>query len=122
MSSDQGSARPLHRERRKYPRKRVFIPVEMYVDGDSHAIHTNVTNLNIGGCFLKMVFSLVPGTGLRLSLALPDGRVNTTGLVVSRSRNLGNGVKFTEISSEHKEKLEHFVASGPVEGSTAMPS
>jgi hypothetical protein len=122
MSSDQGSARPLQWERRKYPRKRVFVPVEMYIEGGTPAIHTNATNLNLGGCFLKMVFSLEPGTRIRLSLALPDVRVNTAGIVVSRSRSLGNGIKFTEISSEHRDKLEHFVGLRPDEGSTALPS
>jgi hypothetical protein len=113
MSSDQGS-RPLRRERRKYLRKRVFVPVEMYLEGDIPAIHTKATNMNLGGCFLKMVFSLEPGTRLKLSLALPDARVNTVGIVVSRSRNLGNGIKFIEISSEHRDKLAHFIGPGAV--------
>jgi hypothetical protein len=122
MLSDQALARYPKRERRKYLRKLVFVPVELCVEGGTPVIRTNATNLNVGGCFLKMIFSLEPGTKIALAMTLPAACVNVAGIVVSRSRSLGNGIKFTEIAPEHRFKLEQFIGLGPFKESAGLPS
>jgi hypothetical protein len=103
------SHQPKRRERRRHARKRVSIPIEFHLEGDTAVIRTNATNLNLGGCFLKMMFSLEIGARLELTLTLPKSTVHVTGAVVSRFRNLGNGVHFIHIPAEDKRNLEQFL-------------
>jgi PilZ domain-containing protein len=94
------------------------VPVELHLEGDTATIRTVATNLNLGGCFLKMMFSLELGTKLELVLELPDGNVNARGVVVSRFRNLGNGIHFSKMSPNQTPKLEQFLGPSPIKAHT----
>jgi hypothetical protein len=97
------------------------VPVEVHVEGDAVTIRTLATNLNLGGCFLKMTFSFELGTRLELMLALPTANINAIGVVVSRFRNLGNGVRFFTISQDQMPKLEQFLGADPIKAHTKSP-
>jgi hypothetical protein len=94
------------------------VPVELHLEGDTATIRTLATNLNPGGCFLKMMFSLELRTKLELVLTLANANVNARGVVVSRFRNLGNGVQFSKISAESMRELEHFLGADPIKAHT----
>ena len=97
------------------------MPVEVHVEGDTATIRTLATNLNLGGCFLKMTFSFDLGTRLELMLALPNANVDAHGIVVSRFRKLGNGIRFLTISQDQTAQLEQFLGADAVKTHTKSP-
>jgi hypothetical protein len=97
------------------------VPVEVHVEGDTATIRTLATNLNLGGCFLKMTFSFELGATLELMLALPNANVNVRGVVVSRFRKLGNGIRFSTIAEDQMPKLEQFLGADPIKTHTELP-
>jgi hypothetical protein len=67
------------------------------------------------------MFILELRTKLELVLTLANANVNARGVVVSRFRNLGNGIQFSKMSTDSMRKIEQFVGAGPTEAHTKPP-
>lgn len=94
-----------HKEHRRYPRKRVYIPVECTLDGATHYSHA--WTLSGGGLFLEMPSPLAAGTQLKLRFC-PVGPLRTIDVVGTVRYHLagqGVGVEFTEIKPEHRRMI-----------------
>jgi hypothetical protein len=105
------SSEPHRKERRRHPRKTIAVDVEIQLEGIAAPIRTKVADLTLGGCYLEMMFTLDMGTELKITLWINDVKVSTGGRVVTRFRNLGNGIEFTEMSLEDRSRLEQFLAT-----------
>ncbi len=105
------SSEPHCEERRRHPRKKIAVEVEIQLEGSAAPIRTRVADLTIDGCYLEMMFTLEMGTELKITLWINQVKVNTGGRVVTRFRNLGNGIEFTEMSLEDRSRLEQFLAA-----------
>jgi hypothetical protein len=91
------SSEPHREERRRHPRKTIAVDVEIQLEGIAAPIRT--------------MFTLDMGTELKITLWINDVKVSTGGRVVTRFRNLGNGIEFTEMSLEDRSRLEQFLAT-----------
>jgi len=58
-----------------------------------------------------MMFTLEMGTKLKITFWINDVKVSTGGIVVTRFRNLGNGIEFTDMSVEDRGRLKRFLAA-----------
>jgi hypothetical protein len=69
-----------------------------------------------------MMFTLEIGTKLKIELWINDVKVSTEGIVVTRLRNLGDGIQFTKLAAEDHARLKQFLtaAQDPQSG-TANP-
>jgi PilZ domain-containing protein len=63
----------------------------------------------LGGCFVEMMFTLDIGTKLNIGLWINDIKVSAEGIVVTRLRNLGNGIQFTKLAAEDQARLKQFL-------------
>lgn len=98
-------------ERRQHPRKKITVEVELQLEESAAPIRTKVANLTLSGCYIEMMFTLEMGTKLKITLWIDDVKVSIGGIVVTRFRNLGNGIEFTEMSSEDRSRLKRFLAA-----------
>lgn len=100
-----------HGERRKYPRAKVAIPIELKPEGAAVASHAETADLSLAGCYVEMSFTLQVGSKLDLVLWVDDARLATKAVVVTHHPQFGNGIEFFEMSQEDQAKLAHFLKS-----------
>lgn len=99
------------KERRKYPRVKVAIPIEFKAEGATVASHAETADLSLVGCYVEMSFTLPVRTKLELFLWVEDERLAAKGNVVTHHPQFGNGIEFLEMSGEDRAKLASFVKS-----------
>src|SRR5216683_3846347 len=108
------------KERRQHPRTNVAVEVDLQSERTATPLRVKTTDLSIGGLYVEMMFTLEVGTKLKIVLWLNDVQVSTGGIVVTRDLQVGNGIEFTDMAPEDRERLKHFLtaeaASKPSQG------
>ena len=97
------------KERRKYPRVKVAIPIEFKAEGATVASHAETADLSLVGCYVEMSFTLPVGSKLELGLWVEDERLAAKGIVVTHHPQFGNGIEFLDLSGEDRAKLASFL-------------
>jgi c-di-GMP-binding flagellar brake protein YcgR len=98
----------MENERRQYPRIKMSVPVELWVEGSDTPIRTATSDLSFGGCYIENLFPLSKGTAVELRLQLTD-TVLILGIVVTSDPQVGNGIMFSRMLPEDIEQLREFV-------------
>ena len=100
-------------ERRRYPRVKVKIPVELHLSTNVPAQRTAIEEISLCGCYIETMFTLAVGTKLDLIFWLNEEKVSAKGLVVNCYPQVGNGIDFIELAPEDRAKLADFLAKIP---------
>jgi hypothetical protein len=98
----------MENERRRYPRVKMTVPVEMCVDGSDAPIRTVTSDLSLGGCYIENLFPFAKGIAVELRLQLADTLL-IAGIVATCDPQVGNGIMFTRMLSEDFEQLHAFL-------------
>jgi hypothetical protein len=101
-------------DRRRYPRMKCFVAVEIRMEGASVPIWGNLSNASLGGCLVETSTSLDIGEKLNIGLWVANGEIWVKGLVLSgmvtRSNpSFGLRVKFSELDTAERETLRQFL-------------
>ena len=102
---------PQQEERRRNPRTKVMVEVELHSAGTAAPLRARTTDLSLGGCYVEMMFTLEVGTTLKIVLWINDVKMSVRGIVVTRHPQVGNGIQFTDMAAEDRVRLERFLAS-----------
>lgn len=101
-------------DRRKHPRIKCFVAVELHVDDAISPIWGNLSNTSAGGCLVETAHPVKPGAKVEIGLWVPNGKIWVKGFalsgVVTRS-GPANGVRvrFDSMSPGEKESLRQFL-------------
>ena len=98
------------KERRQHPRTKIAIEVDLQSERTATPLRVKTTDLSIGGLYVEMMFTLEVGNKLKLGLWLNDVQVSTGGIVVTRDLQVGNGIKFIDMTTEDRLRLKRFLA------------
>ena len=110
MSNETRSSDSPHQpERRRNPRCKAVIPVELHLPGVSTPSRTNTDEISPGGCYLETMFTLAVGTKLTMTLGLDGVPMNVACVVATCYPQVGNGIQFVDVTEEDRLKLEKFV-------------
>jgi|SRR5579863_2632615 len=101
-------------DRRRYPRMKCFVAVELRVDGSSTPIWGNLSNTSLGGGFVETITPVPTGVKLEIGLWVANGKIWVKGLVlngiVTRSNpNFGVRLKFDNMEASERETLRQFL-------------
>ncbi len=88
------SPRP-RRNRRRYTRHSCIGTVEFRVAGSKTSIAGNLTDLSLGGCYVKAQATCPKGAILELVLEVGKTRLHAQGRVVAVNPTTGMGIEFT---------------------------
>lgn len=105
----------MSQEKRRYPRFKVKVPVELHLSASAPPQRTSVDEISLCGCYIETMFTFDPGTKLGLVFSLNEERISVQGIVVNRYPQVGNGIDFVEISPEDRAKLSEFLSKLPNE-------
>jgi c-di-GMP-binding flagellar brake protein YcgR len=120
VNDPDGLSERKQQERRQHPRTKVKVAIEVQSERTATPLRVQTADLSIGGLYVEMMFTREVGTKLKIVLWLNDVQVSTCGVVVTRDLHVGNGIKFTDMAPEDRERLKHFLtadaASNPPQG------
>jgi c-di-GMP-binding flagellar brake protein YcgR len=101
-------------DRRRHPRIKCFVAVELRVDNSSAPIWGNLSNTSAGGCLVEAATGVRPGAEVEVGLWLPNGKIWVKGFalngIVTRSGPAtGVRVRFGSMSPAERENLRQFL-------------
>jgi len=101
-------------DRRRYPRLKCYVAVEMRVQGTSTPIWGNLSNTSIGGCFVESVTPVSAGAEMEIGLWLSSGKIWVKGMVLNgvvtkSTPSFGLRVKFAPMEHNEREALRQFL-------------
>src|SRR5579862_1429893 len=103
-------------DRRKHPRIKCFVAVELRVDDAPSPIWGNLSNTGAGGCLVEAANPVKPGAKVEIGLGLPNGKIwvkgfALTGVVTRSGPANGVRVRFENMSPSERESLRQFLKS-----------
>lgn len=101
-------------DRRRYPRLKCFVAVELRVDGSPSPIWGNLSNTGMGGCFVETATPIPARASVEVGLWLANGKlwikgIILNGVVTRSSPSFGVRVKFADLESNERESLRQFL-------------
>ena len=101
-------------DRRRYPRMKCFVAVELRLDGSSTPVWGNLSNTSLGGGFVETATPLKPGVKLEIGLWIATGKIWVKGLIlngiVTRTNpSFGVRLKFDNMEASERETLRQFL-------------
>jgi hypothetical protein len=100
-------------DRRRNPRIKCFVAVELRVDETPTPIWGNLSNTGVGGCLVETASPVKPGANVEIGLWVPNGKIWVKGFalsgVVTRGPANGVRVRFGGMSPTERESLRQFL-------------
>ena len=101
-------------DRRRHPRLKCFVAVELHVDESTTPVWGNLSNTSAGGCLVETATPVKPGAKVELGLWVPNGKIWVKGFalngIVTRS-GPANGVRirFDGMAASERDNLRQFL-------------
>jgi hypothetical protein len=101
-------------DRRRHPRIKCFVAVELRVDEVPTPIWGNLSNTSAGGCLVETASPVKSGAKVEIGLWVPNGKIWIKGFalsgVVTRSGpTTGVRVRFGSMAPEERDSLRQFL-------------
>lgn len=101
-------------DRRKHPRIKCFVAVELHVDEAPQPIWGNLSNTSAGGCLVETVSPVKHGSKVEIGLWVPNGKIWVKGFalsgVVTRSAPTnGVRIRFDGMGPAERDNLRQFL-------------
>lgn len=101
-------------DRRRHPRIKCFVAVEIRVDDAPTPLWGNLSNTSVGGCLVETATPVTPGAQVEVGLWVANGKIWVKGFalngVVTRSgRTAGIRVRFDALTPAERDSLRQFL-------------
>ncbi len=101
-------------DRRRHPRIKCFVAVELKVEEVSTPIWGNLSNTSVGGCLVETASPVKPGAKVEIGLWVPNGKIWVKGFalsgVVTRSAATNSvRVRFDGMAPAERDNLRQFL-------------
>jgi len=95
--------------RRRYHRHKISLPIELRDERVSAPLRINATDVSGNGCYVESMMPLPLGTVLRVDFWLDSEHVNITAVVRTCDPGVGNGIEFTGMPPDTKERMQNYL-------------
>src|SRR5262249_1296703 len=95
-------------ERRKHPRFKISVPVEVHSETSNAPLHCATSDLSLGGCHIESMYPFPPGTRLHLKLDAAETLL-ISARVVTCDPQFGNGIESIRMPGEDRTTLQKFL-------------
>jgi hypothetical protein len=101
-------------DRRRHPRIKCFMAVELRVDDVPTPIWGNLSNTSVGGCLVETASPVKPGAKVEIGLWVPNGKIwvkgfALSGIVTSSGPARGVRVRFEGMVPAERDSLRQFL-------------
>jgi PilZ domain len=97
--------------RRRWHRHKIMLPVQLRDERVKSPIRMNATDVSGNGCYVENMMPLPLGTVLRMDFWMDMDRISVTALVRTSDPGVGNGIEFTGMNAEMKERFQSYLDS-----------
>ena len=109
-------------DRRRYPRIKCFVAVEVKVDSTDTPVWGNLSNTSMGGCYIETATPVKSGSDVEIGLWVANGKIWVkgmilNGIVIKSNPSFGMRIRF-DLQGVQKENLRQFLKF--VENSSRM--
>lgn len=98
-------------ERRKFPRVKSALALELRYAGCTAPVRVTTTEISLGGCYIETMFTLDVGIPLEIVMWLDGQKLSGKGVVATKYPQVGNGIDIKEMETEDRVKLDAFLKS-----------
>ena len=98
----------MAQEKRRHPRTKIRVPVELRVEDSELLMRTATSDISLGGCYVEMMFTLERGSRLEMTFDIGE-RILVLGRVVTCDPHVGNGIEISKILPEDEEVLRRYL-------------
>ena len=95
--------------RRRWHRHKVSLPLEIRDERVNSPMRINATDVSGNGCYVENMLPFPLGTVLRLDFWLDSERVNITAVVRTCDPGVGNGIEFTGMHADMKQRMQAYL-------------
>lgn len=107
---------PAAKDRRRFPRQRVSLQIEIQdAQARDAPVRMQTADIAGSGCYVETMQPLFLGTPLIIAFWLNSERVRTTAIVRTSDRGVGMGIEFIGLDEATQNCLQQHVESIPVE-------
>jgi len=104
----------LGSDRRRNPRIKCFVAVELRIDETPTSVWGNLSNTSVGGCLVETASPVKPGAKVEIGLWVPNGKIWVKGFalsgVVTRTAPAnGVRVRFAGMAPPERDSLRQFL-------------
>jgi hypothetical protein len=101
-------------DRRRYPRMKCFVAVELRVDGAVTPAWGNLSNTSMGGCFVETASPVPTGVNVEVGLWVASGKIWVKGMILNgivtkSSPCFGVRIRFGQMPATERESLREFL-------------
>jgi c-di-GMP-binding flagellar brake protein YcgR len=97
-------------DRRRYPRVKAKVPVELLPAGASAPMRTATDEISLCGCYIESMFTMDVGTKLQMTFSLNEVRTSAVGIIATKYPQVGNGIDFISMEPGDRLKLYDFIS------------
>jgi c-di-GMP-binding flagellar brake protein YcgR len=97
-------------DRRRYPRVKAKIPVELLPIGTAAPMRTATDEISLCGCYVESMFTMDVGTKLQITFSLNEVKTSAVGIIATKYPQVGNGIDFVNMAPEDRLKLHAFIS------------
>jgi c-di-GMP-binding flagellar brake protein YcgR len=95
-------------ERRKHPRFKINVPIEIHSEASNAPLHCATSDLSLDGCYIESMYPFPAGTRLELKLEASETLL-ISARVVTCDPQFGNGIEFIRMLDEDNVTLQKFL-------------
>jgi len=101
-------------DRRRHPRIKCFVAVELKVDDGPNPIWGNLSNTSAGGCLIETATPVKAGAKVEIGLWVPNGKIwvkgfALSGVVTRRASANAIRVRFEQMSPTERDSFRQFL-------------
>ena len=101
-------------DRRRHPRIKCFVAVELRVEGESAPVWGNLSNTSVGGCLVETATPIKSGANVDIGLWLANGKIwikgfALSGIVTRSGPSTGVRVRFGGLETKERDNLRQFL-------------
>ena len=101
-------------DRRRYPRMKCFVAVELRVNGSPAPVWGNLSNTSLGGAFVETASPVGTGVKVEVGLWVANGKIWVKGLILNgivtqSNPSFGIRIKFDNLEPAERESLRQFL-------------
>ena len=115
---------PAPKNRRRFARHRISIPMEIRDERVNTPMRVNATDMSGSGCYIETILPLPKDTTLRIEFWREEEKIVTTAVVRACDPGVGMGIEFIGLLEETRQRLQQYLdkidphGSGFAEGVT----
>ncbi len=99
----------MERTTRQHPRYNAALPVELQAMGVPTPLRALTHDICLGGFYVELAYTQPVSTELEIAFWIGETKIFARGVVVSNHPSFGNGIKFTNVAAEGRDRLRQFL-------------